>query len=342
VIECWLSCRGHLLLKKTLKRLLHIPEDGSLRKQGPEALAKCGFLRLPADVIVASSTNLESKINESLMRSPIPTFYPYSADADWYILLKSNGHDADGKAGGNSGLPIPPKELWEGYGKNAELFLKTGKVDVDTMLQILESSGFRIRNGGRVLDLGCASGRMIRWLADISDQCDVWGVDISAKYIRWCQEHISPPFYFATVTTAPHLPFEDGYFDLIYCGSVFTHIADLADAWLLELKRIVRREGRLYITVHDKHTADLIINHPNRLYSDGDPADPEFRDLLMLYDRKQRFMNQNFSIFTIDRGPNSQVFYDIMYLRQHWGRYMSVLSVTPEAYGYQTAIVLEK
>jgi SAM-dependent methyltransferase len=314
-------------LKKTLKRLL----------------------RLPANVIIASSTTLHSKvvesltrspfpIMESLTRSPLPTFYPYNADQESYILLKS-GQNGDCTSGGNSGLPIPPKNL---YGKNDELFLNSGKTDVDNMLQILESSGFRIRSGGRILELGCASGRMIRWLADIADQCEVWGVDVNAKYIIWCQEHISPPFNFATVTTAPHLPFEDGYFDLVYCGSVFTHISDLADAWVLELKRIGRPKGRLYITVHDRHSADLIMNHPNRVYSDGYPADPEFRDILMLYDRKEKFMSKDFTMFTTSRGPNAQVFYDINYLRQHWGRYMNVLSVTPEAWGYQTAVVLEK
>jgi hypothetical protein len=62
----------------------------------------------------------------------------------------------------------------------------------------------------------------------------------------------------------------------------------------------------------------------------------------MLYDRKDKFMSQDFDVFTISHGPDAQVFYDITYLSQHWGRYMNVLSVTPEAYGYQTAIVLEK
>jgi ubiquinone/menaquinone biosynthesis C-methylase UbiE len=330
-------------LKKILKRLLDIPEDASLRRHAPDALAKRGFLGLPADVIIASATNLRSRILEALMRSPLPIFLPYNADADSYILLKSTAHDGGSEAGRDNGLPIPPRDLWEGYGESAELFLNSGKVDVDTMRRLLESSGFRIQSGGRVLDLGCAAGRMIRWLADVADQCDVWGVDISAQHIRWCQDHLSPPFRFATVTTAPHLPFEDGYFDLIYCGSVFTHIDDLAEAWLLELKRIVRSKGRLYITVHDKHSADLIINHPNRVYSDGLPPDPWFRDQLMLYDSKEKFMEKDFSVFAICRpGPDSQVFYDITYLRQRWGRYMNVLSVTPEAYGYQTAIVLEK
>jgi hypothetical protein len=47
-------------------------------------------------------------------------------------------------------------------------------------------------------------------------------------------------------------------------------------------------------------------------------------------------------MFTMFRGAGSQVFYDIDFLRQHWGRFLKVLSVTPEAYSYQTALVMEK
>jgi ubiquinone/menaquinone biosynthesis C-methylase UbiE len=69
----------------------------------------------------------------------------------------------------------------------------------------------------------------------------MWGVDINARHINWCQLNLRPPFSFATTTTAPQLPFEDGYFDLIYSGSVFTQLSDLADAWILELRRVVRK-----------------------------------------------------------------------------------------------------
>jgi ubiquinone/menaquinone biosynthesis C-methylase UbiE len=122
------------------------------------------------------------------------------------------------------------------------------------MKHILSQSGFLIQPSHRILDFGCGAGRMIRWLGDSVEGCEVWGVDIQSEHIMWCQQHLSPPFKFATVTTAPHLPFEDRYFDLIYCGSVFSHIDDLADACLLELKRILQPGGRLYITVHEKHS----------------------------------------------------------------------------------------
>jgi len=72
------------------------------------------------------------------------------------------------------------------------------------------------------------------------------------------------------------------------------------------------------------------------------PVDYGFRDLLLAYERAEKFMSLDFDMFTIGRGPDSQVFYDIDYLDQHWGRSLNVVSITPEAYGYQTAIVLKK
>jgi hypothetical protein len=63
---------------------------------------------------------------------------------------------------------------------------------------------------------------------------------------------------------------------------------------------------------------------------------------LRSYDKAEMISRLNFSMFTIGRGHKSQVFYDIDYLQHHWGCILNVLSVTPEAYGFQTAIVLEK
>jgi len=177
---------------------------------------------------------------------------------------------------------------------------------------------------------------MIRWLANHVPTCEIWGLDVSARHIVWCQENMSPPFYFATVTTASHLPFEDNYFDLVYCGSVFTHIDDLSDAWLLEVKRIIRKGGRAYINVHDNNTLDFVLNRKVQWAE-------ETRNYLLSQDKKLNFIQSNYYKFCIDPGtPNTNVFYDIDYLRQHWGRILQIVSVTPEAYGYETAGVMQK
>jgi ubiquinone/menaquinone biosynthesis C-methylase UbiE len=106
----------------------------------------------------------------------------------------------------------------------------------------------------------------------------------------WANRHLRPPFRFVTPTTLPHLPFADGYFQMIYAGSVFTHIADLADAWLLELRRVLAPGGRAYLTFHDSHTRTLL----NTTYADVPLAQKAKR--LALFDG-------DFALLAGDRWP---------------------------------------
>jgi len=267
------------------------------------------------------------------------TFFPYRG-AQSYAMLRG---DSSGPQGPR--LPVPPQDLWSGYATTPDGYLASGKEDLEKLLAVARSSGFDLHDGARVLDFGCASGRMIRWLEGHTERGEVWGVDISGAHVTWCQQNLSPPFRFATTTTFPHLPFEDNYFDLIYAASVFTHISDLAEVWLMELRRIVRPGGRLVLTVHDKHTYKLVFDpewaraHPDA-NSPGYVEDG-FRALLSAPENRE-ILEQDFLVATIGRGASSQVWHDVEYLSQHWGRYLKVLSITPEAHGYQTAVLLEK
>jgi ubiquinone/menaquinone biosynthesis C-methylase UbiE len=116
---------------------------------------------------------------------------------------------------------------------------------------------------------------------------------------------------------------------MIYAGSVFTHIDDLADAWLLELRRIVKPNGRLYITIHDNHTIRVLEEEDHNLSK-------------TLRCRQDYYKNKDFAMFTIGRFMRSQVFYDIDYLKRTLSPFFEVQSVTPEAYGFQTAVVLRR
>ncbi len=317
---------------------------------GKAANTMKSFLQFPVDAFIASTKKLPEKnrLFAALYLRALRAYrrgrqvdargyLPY--EQDLYIVPKLSGNRREY---GDQALPVPPKHLWLGYGVTADEYLRLGETHVNTMMSIVSSSDFSLQEGNRVLDLGCGAGRMIRWLDKVASQCEIWGLDINARCIKWCQQNLSPPFKFATITTNPHLPFEDRYFDFTYCGSVFTHIDDLADAWLLELKRITAPGGRIFITVHDKHTADLIMNHPEACRNYSFQID-WIRNLLMSYDKKANFTNSDYGMFSIyPGGPQSQVYYDIDFLHRHWERILDVLSVTPEAYGYQTAILLKK
>jgi SAM-dependent methyltransferase len=266
-------------------------------------------------------------------------FVPYRR-AQSYALVRPAAGTQTG-----TGLPVPPEDLWLGYAVTLDGYLAGGKEDMQKLLDLARASGFELHAGDRVLDFGCASGRLIRWFEDHATRAEVWGVDVSGPHIAWCQQHLDPPFRFATTTTCPHLPFEDNYFRLVYAASVFTHISDLAEAWLLELKRILRAGGRLILTIHDKHTIDLI-RDPSwaAAHASADASghvDEDFRALL-LQPEHRAILGEDFAMATIGRGLVSQVFHDVEYVRRHWARYLDVHSVTPEAHGYQTAVVLEK
>src|SRR5262249_43150628 len=179
----------------------------------------------------------------------------------------------------------------------------------------------------------------IRCFKSMAEYHEVWGADISAEHVLWCQDHLSPPFRFTTTTTYPHLPFEDNSFGLIYAGSVFTHIGDLEDSWLLVLRRILRPGGCLYATVHDNHTIDILISSPPGHWL----HDWYLRRMLVDFDARLGFLRAGFKMFTINvKAGSSQVFHDREYLRRRWGRFLTVRSFHPEAYAYQTAVVMTK
>jgi SAM-dependent methyltransferase len=308
------------------------------------------FLQLPVETLIASAKKLPEKNRFSAAlylravrayrrgrRVDARGYIPYELDLYIVPQLYDNRREYDAHT-----FPVPPKHLWVGYGATADEYLRSGEAHVKIMISIANSSDFTFREGNRVLDFGCAAGRMIRWLDKIATGCEIWGLDINARCIRWCQQNLSPPFNFATITTTPHLPFGDSYFDFIYCGSVFTHIDDLADAWLLELRRVTAPGGRIFLTVHDQHTADLVMNHPEKCRSYA-PRIDWFRNLLVSYDLQAKFTKSDYGMFSIyPGGPQSQVFYNVDFLKRHWERILEVLSITPEAYGYQTAILLKK
>jgi ubiquinone/menaquinone biosynthesis C-methylase UbiE len=255
---------------------------------------------------------------------------PYARGGADYVVLRPEPH-------AGSGLPVPPMELWEDYASTPEGYLECGRQDTATMLGILGGAGESPDAFRRVLDFGCAAARMLRFYPNPAGDSELWGVDVNAKHMVWCQQHLSPPMQFATTTTAPHLPFEDNYFDLVYCASVFTHITDLADAWFLELRRVVRPGGYVYLTIHDKHTLELLFT----TFKDREGFGA-FVEQVRRFDEKTSIRTLDYLAFAIGADPYSQVFYDVDDLTRKWGRLAPVVSVTPEAHDHQTAVLFRK
>lgn len=137
----------------------------------------------------------------------------------------------------------------------------------------------RLRPSARVLDLGCACGRMALPLAGYLDRTGSYeGVDIHGPSIDWASDNISVnfpnfrfqkadvanPLYNPHGKVAPHryrLPFADGSFDFVFLTSVFTHMLPSAlENYLREIVRVLRVGGRCLSTffVLNDRTAEFI------------------------------------------------------------------------------------
>jgi SAM-dependent methyltransferase len=157
------------------------------------------------------------------------------------------------RAGAPADWPVPPTELME-YGENAYAHLSDGKKEFESMCAACAQAGAPPNLARRALDFGCSNGRVTRWFSTRSTE--VWGVDVQEAKVLWANENLGPPLRFMPITPQPHLPFPDGYFDFICAQSVFTHIQGLHIAWLLELCRVISRDGILFITLHDAEAMD--------------------------------------------------------------------------------------
>jgi SAM-dependent methyltransferase len=269
-------------------------------------------------------------VEEEIDTPAFVKYVPFTTSSAYVIPRRAD----DGPA--HRGFPIPPRALYAGYADNPEEWTRRGEEDVATMLRLLAETGYVPQPGQRILDYGCAAGRMIRCLQPLASSCEIWGVDITAAAIYWCQRNLCPPFHFAITTTLPHLPFEDRAFSMIYAGSVFSHIDEMAGAWLLELRRILAPGGRAYLTINDYTTLQTLMERW-----------PNFHVTHQVLDSGCYRVGEkpNFSVLAVNRSRQwwMHTFYELdFFCSRMLEPAFRILSITPEAYSFQTAVVVTR
>src|SRR4029079_6529810 len=97
----------------------------------------------------------------------------------------------------------------------------------------------------RVLDLGCGAGRFTGALRDAS--ADAIGVDIADAALTRARRNV-PGADFRRFDGA--IPLRHGEADLVWCSEVLEHVPDPISL-LTEIRRVLRPEGRVLLTVPD-------------------------------------------------------------------------------------------
>lgn len=94
----------------------------------------------------------------------------------------------------------------------------------------------------RILDVGCGDGSLI---ANLSDRDDLFGVDISRKAVDLARQ-AGIDARLADVS-CEKLPFEDGFFDIVYMGDVIEHLVN-PDFAMEEVSRVLKPERYLVVS----------------------------------------------------------------------------------------------
>ena len=133
-------------------------------------------------------------------------------------------------------------------------------------------------DGHRILDAGCGSGPLSAALS--AKGAIMTGIDSSPAMLELARQRLGATAELYVADLSKPLPFADGSFDDVVSSLVLHYLEDWS-APLAELRRVLKPEGRLILSVN--HPAVSLIAQPNedyfaiRQYSedfkfDGEPA----------------------------------------------------------------------
>jgi SAM-dependent methyltransferase len=223
--------------------------------------------------------------------------------------------------------PVPPAALQVRVtGAAAGGFVQGGRQVADEIAAVLAAHGVAVPEQGRVHDFGCGSARVLIPMALAYPHARFSGSDIDPEAIAWCRAAL-PNLAECFVNAAlPPLPFADDHLDLIYSISIFTHLPEqMQDAWLAELRRVLKPGGYLLTTKVNPFAYGL-----------PEPLQAEARARGLLYTPD--------SVATEGLPDFYRLAYHTTdYIRRIWGQHFEVLHIgTHDINTSQDAVLLRK
>jgi ubiquinone/menaquinone biosynthesis C-methylase UbiE len=101
-----------------------------------------------------------------------------------------------------------------------------------------------VKEDESVLDIGCGTGFLLKAAADRAAK--TYGLDISEEALKLAGR--SAPDADLRIGNAEALPYEDGFFDHVFCLGAMEHFLDMAKG-LEEMIRVTRPKGQLCVVV---------------------------------------------------------------------------------------------
>ena len=235
----------------------------------------------------------------------------------------------------NDKNPLPiPKDRENYHPKNHFGYWASGLRDYKNIKDCCEKQNISLT---KYLDLGCASGRVIRHFSHNSPETHVYGCDINRAHVEWCNKYLPSEITVFQNHSIPTLPFNDNSIDLVSAFSIFTHIENFETSWLMELRRILKPEGLAWVTIHSESTWEelredwplyrLLKNHP---------------DFDLIPQQSPMISDRKIFRWSAEASYSSIVFYHMDYIKKVWGKFFQIIEVHRRLSGFQDILVLKK
>ena len=116
-----------------------------------------------------------------------------------------------------------------------------------------------VRDGERVLDVGCGTGALSSTLASMTRAAKIVGIDPSAAFIQAARSQITDPRVTIELGDAQNLPYADASFDRCLALLIVNFIPDAPKA-AKEMRRVTKSGGVVATTMWDGNRANELQN----------------------------------------------------------------------------------